>query len=418
MKKILIVEFWSKYKKTLLLWIKKLGYDLYVASTTYPERLQEIVDPEKFILTDTYNSTLLVADVSIYMNHNSIQFDGIWTFWEATVTQTADLAAALWLKTISPQAARRSSQNKLLMRTFCEKSGIKIPRFKALNLDDKNFYKLVTDFGFPSVIKPLYGSSSQGVVMLRDSDDVQKAVSKIKQSTTRETEEVFKNFSGQMLLEEYVPWKLISVDGVIFNGEITFAWSVEFFMGKEPYFTQVWSLIPARIDPETFESCKKYATSVIDALGFNNCWFHCELRVGENKEPILIEIAARLPGGPLVRGYMEALGVNLLQALLAIWTNEKPHLNNTKNTYSLHKCIFPNIAQPMKLSVIQWMEKIKAHPHVWDLIQEKDIGDILKTYPEIPDSVIYYALSHENLEEILTLSEKIETNIIFSYEKP
>ena len=103
---------------------------------------------------------------------------------------------------------------------------------------------------------------------------------------------------------------VVSVDGIVQNKKINTIGMVEFVMGPEPRFTQEANYIPARLDKETQSKCEAMAQKVIEALGFDNCGFHCEQRITPSG-PVLIEIAARLPGGPLQPGYKQAYGVDL-----------------------------------------------------------------------------------------------------------
>jgi biotin carboxylase len=91
----------------------------------------------------------------------------------------------------------------------------------------------------------------------------------------------------------------------------------KFNMGELPVFVQESVRIPANYSEEVRKACFKTAEKIISALGLDNCAFHSEYRLTKNG-PILLEIAARPPGGNMTLAYKNAYGVDFIDLYLDI----------------------------------------------------------------------------------------------------
>lgn len=413
MKNLLLIEHGGKFKRFTIEKLAQQGMVVYIACTQKPDWLEGLVQEENYILTDTYNSIVMLESVLAHLAVKNINLDGVGTFWESCVVQAADVAEALSLPNIGAGASRRSSQNKLLMRQWCSQAGIAMPAYTVANLNDyHSLEKAAEKIGYPFIIKPLYGSSSYGVVKVENKNGLRNACTNSKISITAENEEIFKLFKGYVLVEQYVSGNLLSVDGIVQNNVPQFAGITEFLMGTEPYFTQIGSIIRP-LSPEFYQPLYNYTQQIITTLGFVNGAFHCELRV-DNGKPTLIEIAARMPGGPIALGYEKAFGIDLVSALANIWTGETATLQRSREDSSLHKCIFPNIAKNATLQGVSGYEQAKSLPALWNLIPITQAGESLKTYPEVPTPVYYYAVSAKSEKFLLQASEQVESVIQFT----
>lgn len=409
-KNFLLVEHGGNRKQFTLDVLREQDLNIFIATSSVPDWLSEYIPKENIIETDTYNSVSLLSDVVAYFESRKTALDAIGTFFEHTVTQTADVANALGLPGIPPHAARRSSSNKLLMRIACRDAGIPTPKFVIIpSLDKKTLAKGIREVGTPCVLKPIFGSESYGTVKITDGYDIDEIVSEVSANTQTGKKEVFKNFNGTFLIEEYLPGPVISVDGIIQGDKIHIAGIVEFIMGPEPRFTQEANFIPARLDNNLAEKARLMAISIIKVLGFNNCGFHCEMRLTP-EGPVLLEIAARLPGGPLQPGHQKSTGINLTKELLDVWLGKDVAFNADEKNYILQKAVFPRIKG--KISRIEVPKAISEHRSLWDFVLIVNEGEHVVSYPDIPKPFYYYAITAGSSEELAQLAEHIESQVI------
>ncbi len=414
-KNFLLVEHGGERKQfTLEILLADTTLAVYVAASTVPSWLSDLIPRERIIQTDTYSSVKLLADVVAFIESRDITLHGMGTFVEHTVTQTADVADALGLIGISPGAARRSSSNKLLMRRTCQGGGVPTPRFHVLpQLSRDELIRGIAKVGTPCVIKPIFGWMSFGVIKIETGYDVDAIMSEISGNTREGKEEAFKNFQGTYIIEQYLSGPMVSVDGIVAGGEVHIAGIVEFIMGPEPRFTQEANYIPARLDDGTATAAKNMAISILKTLGFDNTGFHCEMRLTP-EGPVLIEVAARLPGGPLQPGHLKSSGVNLTRELINVWLGRPYDMDAKQTVHILQKAVFPR-----RSGVIKQISKeggVESHPNVWELSIIVSEGERVVTYPDIPKPFYYYAIYAETEDALRALSEEVEAKILFEIE--
>jgi hypothetical protein len=417
-KNFLLVEHGEDRKRFTLDALRREGVNLFIATSSTPDWLTDYTPPENIILTDPYNSFRLLADITTYSEFHGISFHGVGTFTEHTVIQTADTAYACGLPGLDPRSARRSSSNKLLMKKHCREAGIPVARSRVIPRLDGNHLELaLRELGTPCVIKPIFGSDSYGVVKIDDSTRLDEIVREITNNTCSSKSEVFKNFGGTFLLEEYIPGTMISVDGIVSAGEILIAGAVEYVMGPEPHFTQESNYIPARIGARELDSAQSLLVDVINALGFDNTGFHCEMRLGSER-PVLIEIAARLPGGPLQLGYLKATGINLTREIIHVWFGEKSRFAKSRACHVLQKAVFPRAAGTIRIASANSPCSVAGNGSVWDFKLFARDGEQAVTYPEIPRPLYYYALAAATAIELQEMSEQFESSVAIELEYP
>jgi biotin carboxylase len=405
----LLIEHGGIRKQFTLEALERKNLNVYLACSTIPDWLAGKIDSNHIILVDTYNAVKLLAAVVAFMERNGIDFSAMGTFFEGTVTQTADVARALGVIGLDPGAARRSSSNKLLMRRLCRNAGIPTPRLKVANLADQNQLEAaINEVGVPCVIKPIFGAESCGIIKVEPEYIITDIVNEITLNATENTQEVFKDFTGDVLVEEYMPGKVVSIDGIVQAKEILFAGMVEFAMGPEPRFIQEASYIPARVERSVVAACKDMASEIIETLGFDNCGFHCELRLTPDG-PVLLEIAARLPGGPLQRGYKQAYGFDLTSSIIDLWLGQKIALRPSRKNFVLQKAVFS--PQPGKIRSITGLREAQHSEGVWEFEERLQVGDTIVTYPNVPTPYYYYGLTAKSAKDLERLSQKVESTV-------
>ena len=408
-KNFLLIEHGGGRKQFTLQALQEKGLTVYLACTSIPNWVKRYIPKDSIITTDTYNSTKLLTDVLAFSESHKIKFDAIGTFYEHVVAQTADIASALGLIGLNPGAARRSSHNKILTRIICREHNIPTPKFTVVNAySPGELKKAVHRVGTPCVVKPVFGAESYGTVKIEKNTSLSEVIDEIKLNTTQNKKEIYKNFTGTCLVEKYLPGSVISIDGLAQNRQIMIAGSVEFIMGPEPRFTQEANYIPARINPVTYSQCVNMTKKIVSALGFDNCGFHCEQRVTPDG-PILIEIAARLPGGPLQPGYKMAYGIDLTSHMIDIWLGKTIKIKSQIKNFVLQKAVFPK--QKGKIKKMSGLDQVKKLKGVWDFFKIAKLGEEVTTYPDIPKPFYYYAIAANSPQEVDQLSKKVEQTI-------
>jgi len=397
-KNVLIVNWGTQDKEYTFLAAKKRGLDIYLAtSVNYPKWVRKYVSKSNLIITNTYDSERLIIDVTAFIKAKNIEFDGITTFFEMNITQTADLAAAFDLPFLSPGAARRSSGNKLLMRWFCLKNDIPTPRFAVFSNLNEGVSEL-KNFKSPVVIKPIKSGHSYGVVKVEGvSRNKFEKDFKLKYELARSQLDQnydewmnYWNYKDYFLIEEYIPGMIASVDGLLQNKREVFCSVTDFELSPEPLFLQECTYIPARIGKEKKLECVRVAKKILSTFGFDNCGFHCELKLTKNG-PVLIEIAGRLPGGQMLGAYKEAFKIDLADMYLSLSLGKKlKKIQKNNNCYVLQESI------PLKKEGV--VEKINGYQKIVKLkgfksFNKCNVGERIKTVRGIFNPALYYQIT-------------------------
>ncbi len=408
MKNILIIEHGGYLKEFTFQKMKQMECEIFVVTSKFEKWLLKYTDKENILVADTFDLHNIITCVLQWIIEKKIKVDAVGTFKESSVIPTADIAQSLGCIGVSGASARRSSQNKLAMRYFLKKNGYKNqPHFSII---DSNNIEEHYVLNFDAVIKPLFGSSSHGVIKIKNGENVKAKIDDALLTVSASEREVFKNFKGHFILEQYVSGGVFSVDGIVQNEEVMFAGITEFIMGEEPFFTQIGSIIPAKINSDLQAQLYSNTSEVIKILEFDNCGFHAEFRAN-NDSVFLLEIASRLPGGGIQMGYEKSLGVELTKAMIDVWLGNKVSFSPIHSKYVLHKSVLPTIETDSTLTALTGINGLKQRKEIWDFYQFASVGDILHSYPKTPSQLYYYAIQADTRESLMSLSFEIESEV-------
>jgi cysteine synthase A len=236
--------------------------------------------------------------------HKTKPIQAVTTFSEYHTIHTAEVAKALNLPGMNPDAARKS-RFKHLTRIELAKAGVPQPRFRHIQLNESEIRSAILEIGLPCIIKPADGTASLDVIFINTVEDVDKYILAINGSTnygrgvTR---------SQDFLVEEYVEGALISVEscvtgsGQILNFGITDRRLVGFPHFIEMGGTFFWE------HPER-EQLFSLNTKALNALGVDFGFIHMEFILSK-RGPLVLEVNARLAGGILPKMFEAASGVD------------------------------------------------------------------------------------------------------------
>ncbi|CAE7361066.1 CARNS1 [Symbiodinium necroappetens] len=84
----------------------------------------------------------------------------------------------------------------------------------------------------------------------------------------------------------------------------------------EPYFNETWAVSPSLLPREKQLALRELAVSSVKALGFQDSIFHVELKYTSQHGAQLIEVNARMGGGPVYSTNLKTWGVDLVEETL------------------------------------------------------------------------------------------------------
>ncbi|MGW0198194.1 ATP-grasp domain-containing protein [Nonomuraea sp. NPDC003201] len=249
--------------------------------------------------------------------------DGVMTWAEDHVVDTALAAAAVGLPGPGPDAAR-ACRDKHVTRSALTARGVPQPQSEPV-ADVAEACAVAEKFGYPVVIKPRAGVASQAVALVRDGEELADHFGSAHCLPAAD----LRSPDRSVLIEEYLAGEEIGVDSVVRDGRVLPVFVSHKEMGYAPYFEETghWTRgdDPLLGDP----AITRFLTQVHAAIGYATGATHTELKLTD-EGPKLIEINGRL-GGDLI-SYLchSASGVDPGLALAAVSCGDAPELTRTR----------------------------------------------------------------------------------------
>lgn len=411
-KKLLFVNWISEDRLYPFVIAKKMGVEVFLATTKDCSNAIKMLIPEKNIIyTNLYDMQKLTTDVVAYQASKKISFDGVVTFNDFNVLQTSYLATLLNLPGTGIRSAQCSSVNKYIMRVTAGKNKIPIPLF-GIFTDSKSGYKLLNKLTPPVVIKPVVSCSGIGCIKIETIGSL-NTFSSCYEHVKRElnfhsTYETFSYLTDRnsYLMEKYITGSVVSVEAAIQNKIIYILSLSSYDMGEEPRFTQECVYMPGIVPNTAKVQSIALTKKIIKKFGFNNTVVHCELRLSQNG-PVLLEIGARAAGGMMIEGYRK-IGLDIAKIAINIALAKNiDNLAHHTNGYILQRAIFTDqVGMVIKIGGVEEIKKIKGV----SILSSYQIGDLL--FPESMgiSNVFYYEVKGKSHADLLQ-KDKIIKNI-------
>jgi biotin carboxylase len=259
-----------------------------------------------------YVADILDADaVSAIAKRENI--DGIMTLCtDAPVSTVAEVGQRMGLTVLSPQAAARATDKRLMREAF-RASGAPSPRTHLIHsLAETRI--AAQSLGYPAVLKIGRGSGSRGIYRVDDNDAMTAAYVRCRDWQKE----------GALLLEEWVDGEEVSVEGYCTDRDrfIVAITDKFLFPGVSP--VEVGHCQPSTHAPLREQQIRSSVQAGLSALDLTWCAFHAEIKIS-TKGAQLIEIGARL-GGDRISTHLTPLstGVNLVRVAILLALGERP----------------------------------------------------------------------------------------------
>jgi biotin carboxylase len=239
--------------------------------------------------------------------------DGIMTLCtDAPVSTVAEVGQRMGLTVLSPQAAARATDKRLMREAFRASGAPSPPTHLIHSLADARV--AAESLGFPVVLKIGRGSGSRGVYRIDDPDAMQAAYVRCRDWQKE----------GALLLEEWVGGAEVSVEGYCTDHDRSIVAITDKFLFPGVSLVEVGHCQPSIHAPSREQQIHSAVQAGLTALDLTWCAFHAEIKVS-TKGAQLIEIGARL-GGDRISTHLTPLstGVNLVRVAILLALGERP----------------------------------------------------------------------------------------------
>lgn len=233
---------------------------------------------------------------------------GVASSSEYFVQTAAAVAGRLGLPAPDPAAIGRC-RNKAEQRRWLDAAGIPVPAFVACRTAAE-VSAAATELDGPVVVKPVYGSGSQGVRLCADSGEATEWATRLLSTGQRAPGPPAPG--PPLLVEREVPGPEFSVE--IIDAEPVGVTGKH--LGPPPYFVEIGHDYPAALPGATTAALVSAAVRAVRAIGHLVGPAHVELRHPPGGEPTIIEINPRLAGGLIPRLVQYATGRDLIDEVV------------------------------------------------------------------------------------------------------
>lgn len=289
----------------------KLDVDVVVASEQ-PSTLAN-KNPEGLLTLDFSQPDNAARQVKEFASNYPI--DAVIPVDEDTAVVAASAAQSLNLKHNSVEAAI-TAKNKHRMREVLDRSGVQVPRFWHLSLDE-DAREVAARVNYPCVIKPVFLSTSRGVMRADNEEEFASVVARLHRIVS--DPKIARRggpLAREALVEEFVSGVEVAVEGLITDGEFRM---LAIFDKPDPldgpYFEETIYVTPSRLAPDVQRQIVDTTAAATRAMGLAKGPVHAELRVNDGG-PWVIEVAARAIGGLCSRALRFNEGLSLEELIV------------------------------------------------------------------------------------------------------
>lgn len=393
MKKLLIIGA-SVLQLPAIIKAKKLGYYTIVAD--YNPKAIGVQYADEFYNVST------IDEEGIAQLAELIHPDGIMTL--ATDMPMRALALATTrtgLPGISYDTAVKSTDKGEMIKAF-EAKGVEHPWFVIIENEGQLQTALPT-ITYPCVMKPTDNAGNRGVCYVSNETDLLAHYSYSHENSR----------GGKVIIEEYMEGQEVSVEIIVYHGEVhILAVTDKLTLGK-PYFVEIGHAEQSMLDAESVERIKDLATRAVKAVGIDDSPAHVEIMLTKDG-PKMVELGSRMGGGCITTHLVPlSTGIDMIQSVMNMSLGMEPDVTPKFNRGSALRHI---VGMEGTIVSIEGVEEAKSFAGVNEVTILKKIGDEVHYFKNGSDRIGYVIASAEDTEKAISICKEALSKIIIKTE--
>jgi biotin carboxylase len=263
----------------------------------------------------------------------------------------------------------RARHDKALMRDHAASQGLRIPAYRLVR-DPSEVREAAESIGYPVIVKQREGAGSIGATLVPD-------------TASAENFEVVDrtNYFGwtvdAWLVEEYIRGREFAVNAFSSDGDHRV---IDMWEYRRPddrdYDFPLWDNVQAVPDDPDWARIEEYVVRVLTAFGVHRGPSHTEVKVNEDGV-FLMEVAARLPGGPATDQWSEFTDIRPFHDTLECYLGRRPAvMDKPVNSRAMFGAIaIHNEVGPGTLVAMHGLDEVRNHPGVDKVLVSYQPGD-------------------------------------------
>ena len=318
--------------------------------------------------------------------------DGIMTL--ATDMPMRAIAAAttrLGLPGITMDTAIKSTDKGEMIKAF-EEHNVEHPWYYIVE-SPEGFETIVENVTYPCVIKPTDNAGNRGVSYAANRQELEEAY-KYSYENSR---------SGHVIIEEYIEGEEVSVEIIVYKGQVNIlAITDKLTLGK-PYFVEVGHAEQSQKSKEVKDAISDLATRAVKAVGIDNSPAHVEIMVTKDG-PKMVELGSRMGGGCITTHLVPlSTGIDMIECVMDMTLGIEPNLTPKFDKGSALRHI---VGVEGIIESIVGIEDAQNIPGVIEVTMLKEVGSECHYFKNGSDRVGYVIAQGENTAEAIKICEK------------
>lgn len=409
---ILLVHIGSLKKEFIPKSMKQFGLRVVALHTHKEAWIEPYVDEWILVEKQSSDAKILEAVREYQRTHPEHPLEGAITFWEEEVPLLAAICKEFGFTGNSSDTAFLTRSKFEMQEMFRQKGCNGVRQHLVKSADDLE--KAIEKVGFPSIMKPLYGSDSLFVVHMDKAERAREVYPYLCENYKQHPyEEMHKVECGDFVFQEYVDGMEFSIECYIQHGVPHVLCVHEKTKMQLPFFMETGDITPPRIPDADHDALVDETKKALIALGVRDSLAHVEIKLS-SRGPQIIEIASRMGGDDIYHSVKSSTGIDMVkvgcEVALGVEVTDRV-AEKPRTTYA--KYFIPRVCGT--ITSLQGFEDIARQPDVVYLSVSKKVGDYVAVPPEGFESIGWVLVvgdSHAQVERRMQeLFEMLSVNI-------
>lgn len=342
---------------------REMGLAVYVADADTETPGRQLAD--RFLHIDLKDKEGLAEAAASLLPEG---LAGVFTAGTDFSTSVAYIAKRCSLPGVSYETACDARDKGRMRERFLHK-GIPSPEFLCVEKKELSRVisgKIVTREGralrYPLVVKPADNMGARGVRQVRSGEELKEAAEKALAHTC----------SGRVVLEEYLPGPELSIDALVYRGEVKICGIADRIIRFLPFFVEMGHTMPTDLDEAVISAAADCFIRGVRALGIDNGAAKGDIKIVDGI-PFIGEIAARLSGGYMSGWtYPYASGAEVTAGAIRVALGDPPGRIEACRDWTSAERAFISI--PGQVANIEGVRAARQVPYVKDLFLRTGAG--------------------------------------------
>lgn len=309
----------------------------------------------------------------------------------------ASATTKLGLPGISFDTAVKTTDKGEMIRAF-EACRVEHPWYYVVD-NEEQFSLIISKVTYPCVMKPTDNAGNRGVCFVGSKEELLKEYIYSYENSR----------SGHVIIEEYMEGQEVSVEVIVYKGEVhILAVTDKLTLGK-PYFVEIGHAEQSQKGTVTIAAIKDLATRAVKSVGIDNSPAHVEIMV-TNDGVKMVELGSRMGGGCITTHLVPlSTGIDMIRSVMDLSLGLVPDLTPKFNRGSALRHI---VGVEGVIENIEGLDDARSVSGVFEVTMLKKVGDKCCYFKNGSDRIGYVIAQGKDTAEAIAICEEAMKKIV------